>query len=112
MASWFAFIGTRDQWNQTLIGVSVYNDDGELTYEYFDSFDKAIRRGDIHENFKIFFKDNSLKAPSNRAEMDKRLESMGNAMSAIKWTGPMGIVNDLANDPAKLEQHFLEHFDW
>lgn len=82
---WFAYVAEQG-WNRTGLGVAFYDNEGMLAGSKFAPIDEAVRRGDYPDDFaaKGFY---GPVAPPSLADMERRLETIGNAMSITKWTG-------------------------
>lgn len=81
---WTAYVaGPAIGWDTTVLGIAIYDPDGELAYSRFVSIEKAIARGDWGRDWTA----PALVAPPNWVEMEKTLERFGNAMSQLRWAG-------------------------
>jgi hypothetical protein len=81
---WYAFVaGPAIGWDMTVLGIAIYNSEGDLVYSRFTDIEKAVARGDWDRKWVNL----ELSAPPNWEEMTKILESFGNAMSQVRWAG-------------------------
>lgn len=70
-------------WDTTVLGVAIYNPDGELTYSRFADIEKAIERGDWDRDWTT----PEFAAPPTWQEMEQTLGRTGNFMAHLRWHG-------------------------
>jgi hypothetical protein len=81
---WCALVvGPAIGWDQTILGMAVYDSVGALVYFRCHRIEKAIARGDWQSEWPA----PELSAPENWAAMERTFEHIGNTMSHIRWVG-------------------------
>jgi hypothetical protein len=79
---WCALIvGPSGGWDRTIVGLAVYDGDGRLVFFKWTGMDKAILRGDWQRDWTEYTPD----VPETWAEMEKRINRLGNLMSNVRW---------------------------
>jgi hypothetical protein len=79
---WCAYVaGPANGYDCTLLGIVLYNGDGDLSYMRWCGIGKAITRGD----WKLDWGVPVFNPPVKWEGMKRKLESMGNGMSSIRW---------------------------